>query len=419
MFRKARIRFTALTAGLIILMFALFVGGAVFATARLIVAQQLQSLDHQAQALSHDAAGSLIFGIPFTPRDELTSASYVVWNSSGATVTSHGVNLTPLSSRLEQGLSGTTSQGNITLAGRPYLYEVVPLSHDTTVIGALGIATSQADISDAEREGLTTVIIAGMALVLASIAVAWYLAGRAMAPIEESFRRQQQFTSEASHELRTPLTIIDSGLQVLGRHPDQTLSANADVLDSMRLEIRRLQRLVEDLLTLARSDSGTLSLNRETIDADHLIQETYSDFAVSTPSPPYAFAPCTTHVGSVYLDSDRLRQLLIILIDNAVTHNPDGVHIHLTAARTPQSLDIVVEDDGIGIPQEQIGKVFERFHRVGVARHARGTGLGLPIAKLIVEAHGGSIQLRPKAQGLAVHVSLPITRPPADDSSRQ
>ena len=264
----------------------------------------------------------------------------------------------------------------------------------------------------AEREGLTTVVIAGMALVAASIIVAWYLAGRAMTPLEDSYKRQQQFTSEASHELRTPLTIIDSGLQVLGRHPDQTIAANTDVLDSMRLEIRRLQRLVEDLLTLARSDNGALSLNRELVEADPLISEIYGDFAASTPSPPFTFSPCISTVGTVYLDPDRLRQLLIILIDNAVSHNPDGVHIRLTASRSGQTLEIVVEDDGIGIPPEQLGRVFERFHRVGVARHARGTGLGLPIAKWIVEAHGGSIQLRPKAQGLAVHVSIPLSQAP-------
>lgn len=412
MFRKARIRFTALTAGLILLMFALFVGGVIFSTVRLIVVQQQQSLDRQAQELAHDAEGALLFGIPFTPQDELTSASYIVWNSSGSTVTSHGKDLSLLATHLHQGLKGTSSEGNITLSGHPYLYEVVPLLHGSSVIGTLGVATSQADISDAEREGLTTVVIAGMALVAASIIVAWYLAGRAMTPLEDSYKRQQQFTSEASHELRTPLTIIDSGLQVLGRHPDQTIAANTDVLDSMRLEIRRLQRLVEDLLTLARSDNGALSLNRELVEADPLISEIYGDFAASTPSPPFTFSPCISTVGTVYLDPDRLRQLLIILIDNAVSHNPDGVHIRLTASRSGQTLEIVVEDDGIGIPPEQLGRVFERFHRVGVARHARGTGLGLPIAKWIVEAHGGSIQLRPKAQGLAVHVSIPLSQAP-------
>ncbi|HUE75577.1 MAG TPA: ATP-binding protein, partial [Chloroflexota bacterium] len=260
---------------------------------------------------------------------------------------------------------------------------------------------------------LVLVLIAGGAagLVL-SFAGAWFLAGRALIPIEQAFRRQQEFVADASHELRTPITVLRSATDLLNQHRAEPLAANADLFDDIRHEITRLQRLTGDLLTLARSDRGQLEIAVAPLDLGLLV----ADVVRRT-------VPLATENGielvyrrdapglDVEGDPDRLDQVLLILIDNALKHTPSGGRVEVIARQ--QKLDAIIEvvDNGSGISAEHLPRIFERFYRVDSARSRAqgGTGLGLAIAKTVVDAHGGELSLTSEhGAGTRAIIRLPI-----------
>jgi signal transduction histidine kinase len=223
--------------------------------------------------------------------------------------------------------------------------------------------------------------------------------------------RQVQFTADASHELRTPLTIIDAGLQVLRRHPRQTIGTNEQVLDSISGETRRMTRLVDDLLTLARVDSGQAPLYLQRLDVSALINSTADDLqALGTASGGQVTVAVEPSIEAS-VDGDRLRQVLVILVDNALRHGQPGGAVEVRASRARGELRLEVTDSGPGIPAEQRDQVFERFHRLVGSRSATGAGLGLSIAKWIVQSHRGTIKLLDNNPGLRVQVSLPVAEP--------
>ncbi|TAK20596.1 MAG: hypothetical protein EPO26_16325 [Chloroflexota bacterium] len=236
-------------------------------------------------------------------------------------------------------------------------------------------------------------IVAGLAF---SFGGAWFLAGRALVPIQEAFRTQREFVADASHELRTPLTVLQSVTDVLDRHRDEPLSANAELFDDARQEIARLRRLTTDLLTLARSDRGELELAVADVDLAALAQ------AVVRRARPMATERGVTLVESgprdqcvVEADPDRIEQVLLILIDNALKYTPSGGTVTVAARRDDGAVAIDVTDTGPGIDPAHLARVFDRFYRADAARTRAegGTGLGLAIAKSIVDAHSGQLTL--------------------------
>jgi len=203
--------------------------------------------------------------------------------------------------------------------------------------------------------------------------------------LDEAFSRQRRFVSDASHELRTPLTAIRGQLEVLGRgehiDPDEVRHVERTVLT----EMARIERLVDDLLALARLDEG-VPLEREEISVDsflrHLAEADPGEIAV-------AELPAGTFEG----DPDRLAQAIRNLLGNARRHSGPGGSVAIGAGTERGSLTIWVDDDGPGIPATEREEVFGRFYRSEDARdrHSGGSGLGLAIARAIVESHGGRI----------------------------
>jgi signal transduction histidine kinase len=250
-------------------------------------------------------------------------------------------------------------------------------------------------------------MLAGSVGLVLAVVAGWVLADRAVRPIRRAFERQREFAADASHELRTPLAVVDAGLQVLARHPTDTVAAHGETVGAMRDEVGRMNRLVGGLLALARADAGVAEIVPVDTDLDALVRGAVAGYAPLAAARGASIALGETTAGTARVDPDRILELLGILVDNALTHGGPGVHVRVQARR-PGATELVVADDGPGIPEAERSRVLERFARGDDARSGGGTGLGLAIAHWIVEAHRGRLVLEDARPGLRVRVTLPV-----------
>lgn len=284
------------------------------------------------------------------------------------------------------------------------------------------VGQSLAPEEEALRQMIVVLLLVGGGGLLLSIVGAWFLAGRALIPIGFAYRRQQEFVGDASHELRTPLTVLRSAHDLLDRHRAEPLSANGALLDDIRGEISRMERLTDDLLTLARSDQGSLYLEVGDVDLSALASDVV---ALTTPlaQERQVRLDFLGHEQNTVVegDPDRLQQLLLILVDNALKHTPPGGHVTVSARGHGREVEIDVADTGEGIAPEHLPRLFDRFYRVDSARgrlHG-GTGLGLAIARSLVEAHGGHLTVASVVgSGTTITVHIPANRRPSSLVSR-
>lgn len=246
---------------------------------------------------------------------------------------------------------------------------------------------------------------------------------RMLASIEGASAAQQRFVSDASHELRAPLTAIQANLELLQRHPEVTEADRREALAEAERESARLTRLVADLLALARADAG-IPLRSAVVDLDVVVLDALSGTRELAHGQTVAVEPFEP--VQVRGDDDRLKQLLLILLDNALKYTPPGGMVTVGLRHDGNVAEVVVRDTGVGISERDLPHVFERFYRADPARSRDpgGTGLGLPIADWIVRQHGGHIAITSKmGTGTTVTVHLPTiyaqqaTAPP--NSSRQ
>ena len=308
--------------------------------------------------------------------------------------------------------------GTIELNGEPTRVFVRPMPDGGKLVVGQSLAPEQNAL-----QSLLLILVAGGGLgLLLSFAGAWFLAGRALVPIQQAFRRQQEFVADASHELRTPLTVLRTSAELLNQHRDEPLVANGELFDDIRADIARLERLARDLLTLARSDRGELELMVAPLDLGVLASDVVRRLA------PLAQGH-NLHLGltardtspEVEADPDRLQQVLLILLDNAINHTPPGGHVDVRVRTDGAHGILEVVDTGSGIAPEHLPRIFDRFYRVDAARSSDngGTGLGLAIAKMLVDAHGGDIAVTSTpGTGTRVTVRLPLANRPASLGGR-
>jgi two-component system OmpR family sensor kinase len=230
-----------------------------------------------------------------------------------------------------------------------------------------------------------------------------------LARLERAFARQRQFVSDASHELRTPLAVARAQVELLDREHDAQRRHESHITLLRRLD--EIDRLIADMLTLASAEGGHLI---EPAEFD--LEGFFDDIGRELPlfgERDYSLTPVA---GTLVADQGRLTQVIRNLVRNAVTHTHPGDRIAIVASVHGDRLQIAVSDTGPGIPADQLEWVFERFHRVeqSRSRDRGGTGLGLPIARAIVEAHGGWIRAEPASsgQGATLRLELPGYAPP-------
>lgn len=245
--------------------------------------------------------------------------------------------------------------------------------------------------------------------------------------IEEGFRLQKQFTADASHELKTPLTILLGEMEVALSNP-RTSEDYVDTLTSAVEEIRRITKIVDELLTMARLESGQLQMQRQPIRLDELLLDAVSKTSAyaSQRSININFEVhdrSSEESREVFVegDEDKLLSVFINLLDNAIKYSggSDTIRVVLTTADEAASVQII--DKGIGIDPTDLPYIFDRFYRADKARSSegsrRGTGLGLSISKSLVEAHGGSVRIESqKGLGTTVTVKLPILQHVGDET---
>jgi len=236
-----------------------------------------------------------------------------------------------------------------------------------------------------------------------------------LANLEESFRKIRQFSGDASHELRTPLTILKGETEVAlrwAKHPDEFRK----MLESSMEEIDRMARIIEDLLTLAKSEAGARSLVIKPFSLSDLLQGVYlqANALGEAKNIKTHLKLDVTEEIRLMGDELRLRQLFLNLVANAVNYTPDGGRIEITLAVAEGEAKVTVSDTGIGISAEHLPHIFDRFYRVDKARNREdgGTGLGLAIVKSLAEAHGGWVEVASTpGEGTSFMVFLPAQGP--------
>lgn len=226
--------------------------------------------------------------------------------------------------------------------------------------------------------------------------------------LEQAYLVQQRFVSDASHELRAPLTAIQANLELLRDRADMPAEDRERATREAAAEAGRLARLVADLLSLARADAG-MPLRRESVELDRMLMDVVGGARSLTHGQRLeigALDPC-----AIEGDPDRLKQLLLILVDNGIKYTPPGGRVRLSLRRQDGEAVFLVEDTGVGISPEELSRVFERFYRADTARSRDpgGTGLGLPIARWIAGQHGGTVRLESnQGSGTTATVTLPL-----------
>ena len=326
-------------------------------------------------------------------------------------------------------------------------------SHDSSANGGDGeqvVRPSISPISDAQEEMEETFLIVGAAALVVALAGAYLIASRTASPLRRmaasagevsagdltprldeelraapevrslaagfnqmldrldlAFSRQRRFVSDASHELRTPLTALRGQIEVLARDSEPSAEEVRRVEATMLSELARVERLVEELLALARLDEGTGPQRRQ-VDLAELLRELAA-------TQPGGVELGETAVGQIDADPELLARVVRNLLANARRHAGDSGRVALSATASENQVTVAVDDDGPGVPAVERERVFERFHRVGSARDrgSGGSGLGLAISRAIVEAHGGHIWIGDSPLGGArAAFELPGFRPP-------
>lgn len=405
------------------------------------------------RSITVNANEELLMNSP--PQLDMTSnASFQIWRSDGKLLTaspSIGLPDQPLD---PTGLKSSTPIYEDSYIGQIHLRVLsIPLMYRGRNVGTLQVATSLAVVDTTRTRMLSIMaIIAGIAVGLAMFG-SWVVLGRALSPLEAIaetvdqinraddlsrripyqsemqgdvgdlvisvnqtlerletlFTSQQRFLADVSHELRTPLTVIKGNVDLMRRIKE----ADEDLLNSIDQEAGRLTRLVSGLLMLAQAESGKLPLNFTNVELDLLLTEVFTEVRVLAGSKVHVHLNDIDQ-AIVRGDRDRLKQVILNLVANAIQYTPQGGDVFLSLSRLGDQARLIVRDTGPGIPADDLPYIFERFYRAEKSRtrsKVSGFGLGLSITKWIVEQHGGQIKVESKeGQGTTFVIWLNVLK---------
>lgn len=227
--------------------------------------------------------------------------------------------------------------------------------------------------------------------------------------IQTGFEQQRRFVADASHELRTPITVISGYADMLDRWGKKDQAALEEGIAAIKSETANMYNLIEKLLFLARADQGKQIMRKLPVNIEKLIEEVAQETRLI--APDYQLILAANDPATVLIDAAAVKQMLRIFIENSMKYTPRGGKITIASRKTERHLEVAVEDTGIGIPEEDQSKIFNRFYRVDKSRSkdTGGTGLGLSIAKWIADDHDSTINLVSKlGEGTVITVRIPL-----------
>lgn len=278
--------------------------------------------------------------------------------------------------------------------------------------GTAYVAVAVADRLELEDQYASLIAAFGAAALAGLLLVAgggYVLVRQSTAPIERSIAQMRRFMADAAHELRTPITILRTRAEVaLGQEREP--GRDATTLAAIAREAARLGGIVGDLLTLARAETGERPVAREPLFLDDAAAGAVDAARALADSKGVKLEVGAFDEAKIVGDPTLVRQLLLIVLDNAIKFTPASGHVGLNVSTADGRADVVITDTGIGIPADQLPHVFERFYRGDPARReADGAGLGLAIARWIAEAHGARIALSSEpGHGTRVTIAFPL-----------
>ncbi|HVL24913.1 MAG TPA: HAMP domain-containing sensor histidine kinase [Thermomicrobiales bacterium] len=325
-----------------------------------------------------------------------------------------GVSLSdvPVQAGVERALDGDIDTRIVQAHDERVRVRTEPVEVDGEVIGAIQAVRSERE-HDGELRLIRNVSFAGIALGVAiALPAGLFLAHRAMRPIDAVFTRQRTFIADASHELRTPLTVLRANADMVRRLPAPSEQTVRHEMDQMMREIDTMNRLVDDLLELARLDNPDVPIATEPVD---VAEVAHAAARAMQPQATQAGLSLTVNATPAFARANDalVEQVLRILLDNAIKYAAAGDAVTVTVAHRGHEVVASVRDTGAGIAAEELALVFDRFYRSDRARTraSGGSGLGLPIARSIVHALGGEIHLSSMpGEGTTVTFTLPAAR---------
>ncbi|AXM88626.1 two-component sensor histidine kinase [Anoxybacillus ayderensis] len=293
-----------------------------------------------------------------------------------------------------------------------------PLIVDRQLVGVLYVGMDVTSMFRLLKWSTFILLSLGVLFIAVAVAFSYFMSKRALVPIQDAYNRQRQFVADASHELRTPLSVIFSSVEALKM--DMSLTSDAfsrKTIERLGDETKRMTKLINDLLTLARTDDAKLQIEKKPFDLQACAQHTLHSLQELANKKNITLQFHASEQIEFVGDEDKCTQLLYILLDNAIKYTPEGGTVSLSfkqyVTKQRKVVEISISDTGIGIAPEHLPHIFDRFYRADKARTRQigGHGLGLSIAKWIVEAHNGHIQVESEVgKGTTFTLTFPNER---------
>lgn len=275
------------------------------------------------------------------------------------------------------------------------------------------LAVNSELVEETKRRILFFLFVVNGGILVISGGLGYFLAGHTLKPIKEMVDEQNRFISDASHELRTPLTSLKSAFEVYLRDKEPSLDEAKNLASESIVEVNKLQRLSDSLLSLAQFQKPVTKNSFKNIRLSEIIQDAVKRIKPIADNKTISIVEKLQNIN-LFGDKYGLVDLMVIILDNAVKYSPNNTTIVITAKKTDGWIKIAVKDEGIGITESDMPRIFERFYRADTARSKSsqgGYGLGLSIAKKIVDMHQGEIKVVSKVkQGSTFIIQLPVNK---------
>lgn len=411
MFHKTKKKLSYLYATLYFLLFSLFVIVLYFSLVKLMENQQINELEDFYGRQEHDFFEHVHANTKTLSYDPNRNFFYYIYTKNHKFV--HGDESSKgLKNQIEKAFGNRNPSEELVQhyewQEEHFLLLKKPVFNDDTVVGYIIVGksvTSQHHFFQMTKYLL--IVLTFISTILIGL-LAYYLAGKAMVPIQWSFDKQKKFVSDASHELRTPLSIFYSSLEILEIEEARQLSPlGKELIADLKDEAEIMKELIDKMLFLARHDQHQVAVQKEIIPLSTLLKKVSSKFQRLMP-PEIQFSTDIQENLELLGDASKVQELLYILLDNAIRYTNSGT-ITLTLFKNQDAVKITVVDSGVGITEQELPLIFERFYRSDAARQRNGTGLGLAIAKAIVEQHDGKIYATSMVnKSTTIHIEFPI-----------